>query len=159
MWPAVALAVLLSAAAMPAVAAPGVAPGAELFAGRCAMCHQANGSGLPGQFPRLAGRVNVIAQAPSGRRYLALVLLNGMVGHIELDGQGISGLMPSVAALPDQDLADILNYVTRFGPPAKGKKPAVFTAAEIAGVRQSGAIGPTATGAERAKLVAGGVVP
>lgn len=146
--------VVLSAAG-PALAAPGP----DLFAGRCAMCHQASGAGLPGQFPRLAGRVDVIAQTPPGRRYLALVLLNGMVGHIDVDGQGISGLMPAVAALPDQDLADILNHVVRLGPPAKGKKPAAFTAAEIAGIRAGGAIGPSATGAERAKLVASGVIP
>ncbi len=156
MWRALAAAVALSAVVtIPALAAPG----SELFAGRCAMCHQANGAGLPGQFPRLAGRVNVIAQSPPGRHYLALVLLNGMLGSIDVDGQAISGLMPSIAALPDQDLADILNHVTRLGPPTKGKKPVAFTAAEIAAVRDSGSIGPSATGAERARLVASGVVP
>ena len=156
MWPSFASTVVLSAAvAMPAMAGTGP----QLFAERCAMCHQASGAGLPGQFPRLAGRVDVIAQTLPGRRYLVLVLLNGMVGHIDVDAQVISGLMPSIAALPDQDLAEILNHVVRFGPPVKGKKPAAFTAAEIAAVRQGGAIGPSATAAERAKLVASGVVP
>ena len=155
MWPILGAAVALSVMAAPAVAAAGP----ELFANRCAMCHQASGAGLSGQFPRLAGRVNVIAQTPPGRRYLVLVLLNGMVGSITVDGQGISGLMPSVAALPDQDLAELLNHAVRLGPPAKGKKPVPFTAAEIAEVRQSGAIGPSATAVERAKLVAAGVIP
>lgn len=156
MWPMVGAAVVLSVA----VAAPAIAAaGPELFAGRCAMCHQTSGAGLTGQFPRLAGRVNVIAQTPPGRRYLALVLLNGMVGPITVDGQGISGLMPSVGALPDQDLVDLLNHAARLGPPAKGRKPAPFTAAEIAEVRQSGSIGPSGTALERAKLVAAGVIP
>lgn len=146
--------VLAGATAVPSLAAP--AP--QLFAERCAMCHQADGTGLPGQFPRLAGRVSAIAQTTPGRHYLALVLLNGMVGRIEVDGQGISGLMPSMAALKDQDLADILNHVAKLGPPAKGKKPAAFTAAEIAGVRQSGSISSSAVGAERAKLVASGIL-
>ena len=146
--------VLACPIAMPSMAAP--AP--QLFAERCAMCHQANGAGLPGQFPRLAGRVNGIAQTAPGRRYLALVLLNGMVGRIDVDGQAISGLMPSMAALKDQDLAAILTHVAQFGPPAKGKKPAAFTAAEIAAVRQSGSISSSAVSAERAKLVASGVL-
>jgi hypothetical protein len=61
--------------------------------------------------------------------------------------------------LPDQDLADLLNHAAKLGPPPKGKKPAPFTAAEIAAVRHSGGIGPTATAAERTKLVAAGVIP
>jgi cytochrome c553 len=148
--PIVALGVIAASAA-PAVAIP--AP--QLFAQRCAMCHQSNGAGLPNQFPRLAGRVSTIAQAAPGRRYLALVLLNGMVGKITADGQSISGLMPSMAALKDQEIADLLNHAAGLGAPPKGKKPAPFTAKEIATVRAGGTMSASAVSAERAKLPAG----
>ena len=147
------LAYLIATAPVAAVPAP------QLFAQRCAMCHQAGGTGLPGQFPRLAGRVSSIAQSPAGRHYLSLVLLNGMVGKISADGQSFAGLMPSMAALPDADIAAILNHVVQLAPPPKGKKPAPFTVAEIAAARKEGSIGPTAVGAERARLAAGGLLP
>ena len=134
------------------------APAPQLFAERCAMCHQAGGAGLPGQFPRLAGRVNGIAQTAAGRRYLLLLLLNGMVGPIDVDGQRIAGLMPSMAALKDQEIADLLNHATQLGARAKNGKTAAFTAAEVAAVRRGGSIGPSAVHAERAKLVASGAL-
>ena len=134
-------------------------PPAQLFAQRCAMCHQASGTGLPGQFPRLSGRVASIAQNPTGRHYLAHLLLNGKVGTNSVDGQPINGLMPSMAAQTDADIAAILTHVITLGPPAKGKKPAAFTSAEIAAVRKEGGLSATAVGGERAKLAAKGLLP
>ena len=147
------LATALTVLAVPAVAM--AAPAPQLFAQRCAMCHQASGSGLPGQFPRLAGRAATISQTPAGRHYLAVVLLNGMVGRITSDDQPIAGLMPSMAALSDQQIADLLTHAIQLAPPAKGRKPAPFTAAEIAGVRKEGGIGSSAVAALRAKLPPG----
>lgn len=135
------------------------APPAQLFAQRCAMCHQANGAGLPGQFPRLAGRAAALAQAPAGRRYLAHVLLNGLSGSIAADGQTYAGLMPSLAALPDADLAALLNHAIGLAPPPKGKKPAAFTPAEIAAVRKDGSIGMAGVAGERKQLQAAGLLP
>ena len=143
------------AGAVPAEAAPG----SQQFAQRCAMCHQSSGAGLPGQFPRLSGRVAAIAQTKPGRRYLALVLLNGMVGSIKADGQSISGLMPSMGAMSDQDIVAILNHVLSLGVPAKGKKPLPFTAGEIAAVRAEKGMNASAVAAERAKLAAVGLLP
>ena len=151
------MSILLAAALTPGAVA--AAPQAELFTQRCAMCHQATGTGLPGQFPRIASRAATIAQSKPGRRYLALVLLNGLVGPIEVDGQHISGLMPSMAALPDQSLADLLNHALQLAPPAKGKKPVPFTATEIAAVRQNGSIGAAGVRNERAKLAAASLLP
>ena len=58
-----------------AVPVHALATGPQTFSAQCSMCHQPNGAGLPGSFPRLAGRVPVIAGSPGGRRYLAMVLL------------------------------------------------------------------------------------
>jgi len=147
--------ILFAASAVPASALPPPV----LFAQRCAMCHQTDGNGLPGQFPRLAGRAATIAQTPAGRHYLALVLLNGMVGSIKVDGQAIAGLMPSMAALKDQEIADLLNHAAGLKPAVAGKKPAPFTAKEIAAVRAAGTVGASAVAGERAKLAAAGSIP
>lgn len=136
---------------------PASATGAQTFSTRCSMCHQPNGAGLPGTFPRLAGRVPTIAASPDGRRYLAMVLIAGLYGPITVDGKRISGMMPAMPALSDQDVADVLNQVMTLDKTAR--KVAPFTAAEIAAVRA----GPRKTSgdvaAERARLVGLNKIP
>jgi hypothetical protein len=121
------------------------------------MCHQANAGGLAGQFPRLAGRVGTIASAPEGRRYLMLEVLNGMYGTIQVDGQSIQGLMPTMRTMSDSDIADVLNHLIKLKPPAK--KVALFTPAEVAKVRAEPTLNGSAVSAERARLVAAGKIP
>ena len=57
----------------------------RLYDSRCSLCHQGKAVGVPGQFPRLAGRVREIASRPEGRRYLLHVVLFGLAGKIEID--------------------------------------------------------------------------
>lgn len=132
------------------------ATGTATYLSRCSMCHQPSGAGLPGQFPRLSGRVAQIAASPAGRALLGKIMLYGMYGSIKVDGKMISGLMPPMGSLADQDVADVLNYVVAF---KKGGKPVgPFTAAEVAKLRtvkMSGA----AVGAERNDLATKGLVP
>jgi mono/diheme cytochrome c family protein len=106
------------------------ANGAALFTQNCLMCHQSGATGLPGQFPRLAGRIAKISSTPAGRAYLIDVLTYGMVGTLAIDGDSILGLMPPFAQLPDAQVADILSYVQTLGE-APAKPPAPFTAAEF----------------------------
>lgn len=83
-----------------------------VFDTNCSMCHQVGATGVPGQFPRLAGRAGRIASTAAGRRYLEHVVLYGMMGTITVDGTPIvGGVMPSFASLSDQDLADALDYI------------------------------------------------
>ncbi|HEX7853425.1 MAG TPA: cytochrome c [Sphingobium sp.] len=138
------------------LASPALAGGQQNFAARCSMCHQTTGAGLPGQFPRLSGRVAQIAASPDGRAYLTKVLLNGMFGSITVDGQPINGLMPGMGAMNDQDIADILNYVVSL---KKVGKPASFTAAEIARVRASGKMSASEVATERTRLATKGTIP
>jgi mono/diheme cytochrome c family protein len=109
--------------------------GAALFAQNCALCHQAGAMGLPGQFPRLAGRIAAISTHPEGRVYLADVLTYGLAGSVTIDDQQIVGLMPPFAVLPNDVVADILNYVQSLGsrPPKGTIRP--FTEQEIAAER------------------------
>lgn len=80
----------------------------------CASCHQPNGEGIPGAFPPLAGHAPELYAADPG--FPVLVLLYGLMGQIEVEGQTYNGLMPSHAHLADAELAAILNHVmTAFG--------------------------------------------
>lgn len=136
------------------IAGPAMATGQQSFNSRCSMCHQMTGAGLPGQFPRLSGRVAQIAASPDGRAFLAKVLLHGMFGSITVDGKAINGLMPGMGAMNDQDIADVLNYAVSL----KGKA-APFTAAEITKIRAGGAMSAAAVAAERGKVAAKGLIP
>ena len=108
------------------------ATGAELYAANCAMCHQANGVGAPGQYPPLKGRIDKIAATAEGKHYLAEVLVYGMAGRIEAGGASYVGYMPSFKQLPDADIASILTWLSSLG----DSKPApVIEAADIAAVR------------------------
>ncbi len=115
-------ALLLTGAASAAMAADGQ----SLFDNNCAVCHQAGGVGVPGQFPRLAGRAGAIAAKPEGKVFLPQVLLNGMGGRVKVDGEQILGAMPAFDTLSDADIAAVLTYITGLD-----HKAVTYTAAEI----------------------------
>ncbi len=129
--------------------------GKALFDNNCAFCHQAGGAGVPGQFPRLEGRAGEIASNPQGRSFLVTVLLNGMSGHINVDGQDIMGLMPSFSTQSDEELAAVLSYIVRLG---KSKAKA-FTPKEIAEGRKQPMLAPGDVTTRRAILVTNKIVP
>lgn len=114
------------------------------FDTNCSMCHQLGAAGVPGQFPRLAGRAAKIAATTAGKTYLESVVLFGMIGGITVDGSEIvGGVMPSFASLSDQDLADALNYVVSLDDSGKLQwKGAMFTAADIAKARAGKSLSP-----------------
>lgn len=106
--------------------------GQALYGQYCASCHQANGQGLPGAFPPVAGHVQEILGKKEGRSYLVDVVLFGLQGQIRVKGQTYNGSMPAwEAQLKDDQIVALLNYLaTSFGykPPA-GFKP--YTLAEV----------------------------
>jgi mono/diheme cytochrome c family protein len=117
-------AALCSAAPALLWAAPAWAESGEMmFNEYCVGCHQVGGTGVPGEYPRLAGRVHAIASNTRGRAFLAQLMLTGMSGTISVDGRKILGIMPSFDSLKDDELASILNYVVNLG----GRKDSVFT--------------------------------
>ena len=108
------------------------ASGASLYAGNCAACHQSNAAGVPGQYPPLKGRIDKIAASAAGKQYLANVLIHGMVGPIQAEGESYSGYMPPFPQLSDDKIAAILTWLSSSG----GGKPApVIDAADIAASR------------------------
>lgn len=147
---------LLLTAVLAAVAGPALAQTAPpAYRANCQGCHQADAKGLPGQFPRLNGRANLIAATPEGRQYLMHAVLFGSAGRIVVDGKTIIGVMPAFGRLSDADLAQALTYVSRLG---GGKAPAAFTPAEVKAARAD-QLSSTAVSANRARLLEAKQIP
>lgn len=108
--------------------------GAAVFEQNCALCHQSAATGLAGQFPRLAGRISLIALRPEGRSYLIDVLTYGLSGTIKVDGEEIIGVMPPFSMLPNQAVADVLSYLESLGDVPKAP-PKPITEQEVAAGR------------------------
>lgn len=96
----------------------------------CATCHQANGQGLPGAFPPLAG--SEYATAADATIPIRIVLL-GAQGPITVKGQRFNSTMPSWASLSDADLAAALTYVRSHW----GNTASAVTAAQVAAERRA----------------------
>jgi mono/diheme cytochrome c family protein len=146
--------VVLAAGLLAVTADAAAADGAALFDTQCAFCHQAGGVGVPGQFPRLAGRAGAIAAKAEGRKFLSQILLNGMSGRITVDGEQILGIMPAFDSLSDDDIAAVLTHVSGLD-----HAPVTFAADEIKNARAQPKLSPGDMAAQHARLAAKKVVP
>lgn len=121
-----------AAAAPSGVEGAGEAPapqgGEALYGAKCAACHQANGAGLPGAFPPLAGSSWLVEDPETPIR----IALLGLSGPIEVNGQKFDSAMPGLG-LNDQEIADILSYVRS----AWGNQASAVTPEMVAEVRSS----------------------
>jgi mono/diheme cytochrome c family protein len=148
---------VLAGSALRTSAVAQTASRSAVFDTNCSMCHQLGAAGVPGQFPRLAGRAGKIATTVAGRNYLERVVLSGMIGGITVDGtQIVGGVMPSFASLSDKDLADALDYIASLDDSGKLEwKGAVFTPADIARARADKPLSPGQVHQLRATTVSG----
>jgi mono/diheme cytochrome c family protein len=112
----IAAATALLAAALPAQAQQAGAgsgdAGSRVYAANCVACHQAGGTGMAGAFPPLAGHVPDLLKRADGRTYVGKVLLFGLEGEINVNGNAFAGQMPPWNALSDDEIAAVLNYVS-----------------------------------------------
>ena len=95
-------------------AAPVVAneAGKKVYDQYCLVCHQTDGNGVPNAFPPLAGTEYVNGDT---ERLIGIVL-NGLQGEIEVNGQIYNGVMVPHNFLSDQEIADVLTFVrSNFG--------------------------------------------
>jgi mono/diheme cytochrome c family protein len=96
----------------PATAAPkpsdrGNADGVTVFKENCSACHQANGQGVAGQFPPLAGNADLFLRPD----YPIKIVLYGIEGEIKVAGKSYQSLMPPFGHLDDQAVAAVVNYI------------------------------------------------
>lgn len=82
--------------------------GSAIYANACAACHQANGQGVPGAFPPLAGTQWVIEDPETPVR----IVLHGMKGQVEVKGNVYDGVMPGLGhRLDDAEVAAVVNHI------------------------------------------------
>jgi mono/diheme cytochrome c family protein len=127
------------------------AEGATVFQANCAVCHGAKGTGTPSLAPPITSYPARYATTDEGRKQLAMTVLNGMFGGIEVEQKHFDFKMPEFTSLDDAKLAQVLNYVIfDLAHAAEGTKP--LTAEEIAAER-SHPVDGAAVREHRAKLL------
>ena len=82
--------------------------GKKIFAANCQTCHQANGLGVAGQYPPLAGS----EFTTGGSRRMGMIVLKGLQGPVTVKGQqyGSAVMQPWDKTLTDQKIADVMTY-------------------------------------------------
>ena len=153
---AVTRAAVLAAVSLPSFAAdpaPTRYPaGATTFQANCAVCHGAKGVGTPSLAPPITTYPARYAANDEGRKQLAMTVLNGMFGGIDVDQKHFDFKMPDFMHLDDATLATVLNFVVfDLDHAADEVKP--ITAEEIAAERAHPVDGTTVR-EHRTKLVA-----
>ena len=105
------------------------AAGKTLFAGNCSTCHKAEGEGMEGIFPPVAG-----SDFLKGDREAVIAgVINGRTGPITVNGKDYNSVMPPMSNLNDDEIANILTFVYN----SWGNPGGQITAAEVAKVRAS----------------------
>ena len=114
--------------ALPADHAAAVARGMRLYSSTCGACHQSDGEGLAGLAPPLADSEWLHKSTDE----LASIALFGLSGPIQVRGESWDMTMPGWAQLSDQEIADVLSFVTaEWSPEAR-----YVQADEVARVRK-----------------------
>ncbi len=83
-----------------------VAFGQRVYTQNCVACHQAEGQGIPGAIPPLAGSDFLNADETRAIE----VVVNGLDGPITVNGNTFNSIMPSLQ-LSDEDVANVLTYI------------------------------------------------
>jgi mono/diheme cytochrome c family protein len=126
--------------------------GATTFQANCAVCHGAKGAGTPSLAPPITSYPARYAANDEGRKQLAMTVLNGMFGGIDVEQKHFDFKMPDFLHLDDPTLATVLNFVVfDLDHAADDVKP--ITAEEIAAERAHPVDG-TAVREHRTKLLA-----
>lgn len=102
--------------------------GRKIYQTTCGVCHQADGKGMPGAFPPLAGSDYLLADKFRAIRQV----IKGSSGKITVNGTDINGVMPP-QPLNDSDVANVLNYVCH----SFGNNGFTVSSAEVKSVRDT----------------------
>ena len=105
-----------------------VAGGEKIYSVYCGTCHQRNGQGASGRFPPLAGTPWVTGD----KTKLITVVLKGLEGRIEVNGEPYDNTMPQHSFLNDAEVANVLTYIRE----SFGNKASAVSAEEVAAVRK-----------------------
>lgn len=103
--------------------------GKRIYTQNCAVCHQANGGGVPNLNPPLKETKYVLGEKDS----LISILLKGSSAGLKVKGATYSNSMPSFSSLSNDDIARVLSYVRS----SFGNKAEPISADEVQKVRES----------------------
>jgi nitrite reductase (NO-forming)/hydroxylamine reductase len=111
-----------------------VKAGESVYQTVCLACHQADGKGLPGAFPPLAGSDYLL-----GDKDRAVgVVVRGLEGEVVVNGVKFNSVMPAMTQLSDQEIADALTYSMN----SWGNQGGAVSVAQVAAVRAKAAAEP-----------------
>jgi len=100
------------AKSLPSEPEKAIHPGKAVYDKYCLTCHQADGSGVPNMHPPL-GSGSWVGKDPTE---LIAIMMKGLSGKIEVDGEIYNSFMPSHAKLTDDEMANVLSYIrSSFG--------------------------------------------
>lgn len=102
--------------------------GKKLFTRTCQQCHQADGKGIPGIYPILAGSHWLLGSEVRPIK----ILIKGMSGPADIEGVAYNGNMPPVGDWKDRDIAAVLTYVRQ----AWGNSASAISEELVAKVRE-----------------------
>lgn len=124
--------VLMSQTKKPAAPAQGgiqasMDRGKQVYLQQCLACHQADAGGVQGMNPPLIKTKQVLGDKTA----LVKIVLNGMTGDLEVNGDTYHNVMAPHPDLTDQQIADVLTYVRN----SFGNKAKAITAAEVKAIR------------------------
>lgn len=110
------------------------ADGAQIYNSKCASCHQADGNGVAGNFPPLAGSEWVTQDNAENKNKHIEVVLSGLKGEIEVKGVKYNGAMsPWYSELNDDEVMAVVNHERS----SWGNAGGAVTAEMVAEVRKS----------------------
>lgn len=116
---------------------PTALSGAQIFAAKCATCHQPNGAGTT-VYPPLGGNPDVVASDP---KQMIATIVNGRSGPLVVNGTTYNGKMPTwKGQLSNADIAAVATYVrSAWGNKASGVSEQQVAAAGAAVLNTVGA--------------------
>jgi mono/diheme cytochrome c family protein len=101
--------------------------GKQVYLEQCLACHQADAGGVQNMNPPLIKTKWVLGDKTT----LVQVVLKGMTGEVDINGDTYHNVMAPHNDLTDQQIADVLTYVrNNFG-----NKATAVTAAEVKAIR------------------------
>ncbi len=104
-----------------------LAEGEKVYQAYCQACHQANGQGMAGAFPPLAGADYLLTDTLRGVR----AVIEGVAGEIVVNGKKYNSVMPHLNYLTDEQVADVVTYALN----AWGNDGGVVVPEQVAKVR------------------------
>lgn len=84
-----------------------VSGGAKTYYTYCSACHQKDGGGATGRFPPITNTDWVSGD----KERLIRIVLEGMEGSIQVNGETYNGVMPQHSFLSDEEIAEVLTYI------------------------------------------------